>query len=70
VERNTSHHFAPSAQYITVRSTTSLAYKGNHHSLQHKNESSPMDCFFVFGTMCSACTERDAHYVRDDGFAL
>ena len=37
---------------------------------QPKNESSPMDCFFVFGTMCSACTERDAHFVRDDGFAL
>ncbi len=26
--------------------------------------------FFVFGTMCSACAERDAHFVRDDGFAL
>ena len=26
--------------------------------------------FFVFGTMCSACAERDAHCVRDDGFAL
>ena len=23
-------------------------------AVQHKNESSPMDCFFVFGTMCSA----------------
>jgi len=23
---------------------------------------------FVFGTMCSACTERDAHFVRDVSF--
>ena len=23
---------------------------------------------FVFGTMCSACAERDAHFVRDASF--
>ena len=25
--------------------------------------------FFVFGTMCSACAERDVHFVRDVCFA-
>jgi hypothetical protein len=35
VNWNTSHHFAPTAQYITVpQDTTSLARKGKHHSLQ------------------------------------
>ena len=27
-----------------------------------------MDCFFVFGTMCSAYAERDAPFVRDVAF--
>ena len=38
---------------------------GSSPAASTKNESSPMDCFFVFGTMCSARAERDAHIVRD-----
>ena len=39
-------------------------------SPQPKTKAVHSDCFFVFGTMCSAFAERDAHFVRDDGFAL
>ena len=39
-------------QSLSVRSAASKA--GQHLTCATKNESSPSDCFFVFGTMCSA----------------
>ena len=34
----------------------------------HQNKNAPNRVRFCFGTMCSACAERDAHCVRDVAF--
>ena len=37
-------------------------------STRAKTKSTSYEVLFCFGTMCSACAERDAHFVRDVSF--
>ena len=38
-------------------------------AVQHKNESTSKEVLFSFLERCVPQAERDAHFVRDDGFA-
>ena len=57
----------PTRQPLSVG--TMYRKRGNIPPVQPKTKAVHRTAF-VFGTMCSACAERDALYVRDDGFTL
>ena len=67
--RNTSHHFAPSAQYITVQDRYALA---QHHLPARANiilyktkmkKHFKRSAFFVFEAKCCACAEGDTFII-------